>query len=227
MAQQLIDEITRRQITRICHFTSFRNAHRIFQSQQILCTARIKNEHAATYNPTDRMRWDDKETHICTSVEYPNVWYLDRTEAKDDVWIDYMILLIDPNVMTRDHVEFCTSNAARQRGATCAPGADQFKKLFAPTVTGQSVFRRGGNHPLWLPTDMQAEVLIADAVALDDVTGILVRAADAAERLLSQIALAETTLKAPLLIAPGAFDQGTLRALRTGGRRPQEELYSR
>lgn len=225
ISPSISSEINRRGITRLCHFAPFRNAHRIFKSRVILCTERLKNEYPESYKPTDEERFDEHEGHICTTIEYPNVWYLAKSEATDDVWIDYLIYLIRPEAMEWDDVLFCKSNAARARGRFCKAGDAAFAALYAREVTGAGVYRREAGHPLWLPTDMQAEVLLPDSVSFDYVTGIVVRSKTEAKRLLAQLRLAQTAVDLPLYVSPGMFSQTALRRLRTGGARPDEERY--
>lgn len=223
--EDIAQAIERRGILRLCHFTPFRNAHRIIQSRALLCSARLQSENPAAYNPTDAARIDGRTGHVCTTIEYPNAWYLDRVEAQDDVWIDYLVFQIRPEVMMRTGVEFCTSNAARARGTSCKPGITAFEKLYAQEIRGYMTYTRGPQHPAWLPTDMQAEVLVPDCITFDDVMGAVVRTRTIAKRLCAQLRAAQVELTLPLYVSGGTFDQRVLRGLRTGGRRPREQRY--
>lgn len=214
-----------RGVTRLCHFAPFKNVHHILPSGAILSSFRLANEHPGQFNPTDPLRLDNRETHICTTIEYPNVWYLDKLQARDDIWIDYGIFLIDPIVLDFAGTEFCYRNAGS--GVPTGQGSSGFMSLYDAQVRGQIVWRRSQTHPLWLPTDMQAEVLIEDAIPLHLVRGVVVVDKSAARRFLAQVRAAKCDFDLPLIVSPGMFSRVALSSLRNGGARPSEELYNK
>jgi hypothetical protein len=81
------------------------------------------------------------------------------------------------------------------------------------------------SHPIWFPTDDQAEVLIPDRVVREDVIGIAVIDDSQAKR---EIARMEQLRKhvPRIVVAPLFFDPGLLsRTLRSGVVPPEREFY--
>ena len=211
-------------ITRLCHFTPFRNLHHILPNEAIVSSATLRADYPTGFNPTDIVRLDRKTSHICTSIEYPNVWYLEKLEAEADVYPEHALLLIKSSVMFTPGTLFCPNNAARS-GTSQIPGADGLSALYADVVVGKATYRRKLRHPRWLPTDMQAEVLIPNMIPLEAVTGIVVRSQGSAAALLGQLRSGKTGLKMPLYVSAEIFDKNFMFNLRAGGPRPREELY--
>jgi hypothetical protein len=210
-------------VTRLCHFAPFKNVHHILASGAILSSARVKQEYPERYNPTDELRLDKLETHVCATVEYPNVWYLEKVEANNDVWIDSIVFLIAPDVLDHTGAAFCVRNAASRAPVT--EGRAGFDAMYAQQVQGKGLWTRERGHPRWLPTDLQAEVLIPGAVPLSAVLGAVVKDVSAARRFMTQVRLSRQSLGMPRIVSEGFFDREVLRRLRTGGRRPLEERF--
>jgi len=86
-------EVAKRRIARLCHFTPSRNlAHIAAGEIGILATRNLQQDERSVLNPTDLQRLDGHTGYISCSIEYPNAWYLDRARAQDTLFRDWVIL---------------------------------------------------------------------------------------------------------------------------------------
>jgi hypothetical protein len=93
-------EAKKRGITRLCHFTPARKLSHIACGETgVLSTKRLREDERAVFDPTDLARLDRHETHICCSIEYPNAWYMDKARAKELLFRDWVILLINSSYL--------------------------------------------------------------------------------------------------------------------------------
>ena len=217
----------RRGITRLCHFTPSRNlAHIASDSRGLLASRHLQNDETAIFNPTDKARLDGYPGHVCCSIQYPNAWYFRKAREKERLFLDWVVLLIDPTYLWRVDTKFCVRNAAAGYGRGVRSGSAAFDALFADSVEGVRTYRRGPHHPDFLPTDEQAEVLIPDRIGSDGVSAVVVR--DDAQAALETSRLRLADLPVPrIVIVPEFFDPHALsRGLRRG-RIPAESEYQR
>lgn len=219
---------TERGITRLCHFTPSRNlVHIATDPRGVLASTHLTEGDRSVFNPTDEARHDGYRDHVCCSVQYPNAWYFRKARAKDLIFRDWVVLLFKPRYLWMKGTKFCPRNAAANSGSDVCEGLDTFESLFAPAVRGAygMTFRRMASHPIWFPTDDQAEVLIPDRVVREDVIGIAVIDDSQAKR---EIARMEQLRKhvPRIVVAPLFFDPGLLsRTLRSGVVPPEREFY--
>ena len=120
--------------------------------------------------------------------------------------------------------KFCPRNAATGHGRLVREGTAAFEALFADTVEGVGTYRRGPDHPAFLPTDEQAEVLIPDRIQRQDVIGIAVRDDAQARREASRLELLERK-PPPIVIVPEFFDPSALSRRLRAGRIPTEREH--
>ena len=176
----IVDEITRRGITRLCHFTRLSSLRHISHDSWLLSTTEL-NESNRTFHPTDPERYDRHPTHVCCSVQYPNLRYLRRLiESEPRHAQQWAILLLDPQLMARPNVEFCAVNASERSGTRVASGISAFKSMFDQQVhsyarSGNKSFQRSAQHLPSCPTTIQAEVLIPRGISSESITGVVVR----------------------------------------------------
>jgi hypothetical protein len=105
-------------------------------------------------------------------------------------------------------------------------GAEAFEAIFAPRVLGAygKTFTRSSTHPTWLPTDDQAEVLIPDQVAREDVIGIAVMDESQAKREIAR--LEQLKERVPrVVIASDFFNPRWLSSQLHRGVVPSEREY--
>ena len=217
----------RRSITRLCHFTPSRNLGHIANDPRgILASKHLLNDEAALFNPTDKQRLDGHPDHVCCSIQYPNAWYFRTARGKEKLFMDWVVMLISAKYLWRAGTKFCPRNAAAGFGGQVQEGFEAFEALFAERVQGSRnlVFERSQEHPAFLPTDQQAEVLIPDQVRKQDVLGIAVQDKAQAKREAARLRLLGHEPPS-ILIAPQLFRSDSLRNLLLAGRIPTERQF--
>ena len=215
----LIEDIAaRRGITRLCHFTPSRNlAHIANDRRGILSSRHLTEDERSVLNPTDARRLDGFPGHVCCSVQYPNAWYFRTARGQQRLFRDWVVLLVRPHYLWRPGTKFCPRNAAAQHGRLVEEGSEAFEGLFADTVEGaRAIYRRQPNHPYFLPTDEQAEVLVPDRIHRKDIAGIGVQDDAQAAREASRLRIMGKK-HPPFVIVPEFFSPEALsRQLRAG-----------
>lgn len=218
-----------RGITRLCHFTPSRNlGHIATDVTGVLSAARLRADERRVFNPTDRERLDGFPDHVCCSIQYPNAWYFRIAREREQLFRDWVVLLIRAHYLWASGTKFCPRNAAADRGEGVAEGLAAFESLYAPAVQGGRgrIYRRSPLHPSWLPTDQQAEVLIPDQVERDDLLGVVV--VDEAQGRLEVARIAQLGVEVPpVYIAADFFDPDALNAKLEKGRVPEKVLLRR
>ena len=214
-----------RGITRLCHFTPSRNLGHIAQDPRgILASRYLAEDEKAVFNPTDLARLDGHPDHVCCSVQYPNAWYFRTARNQEQLFPDWVVLLIEAQYLWRAGTKFCPRNSAAEHGRLVGEGAQAFESLFADVVQGVHPYRRGPEHPAFLPTDEQAEVLIPDQIQRQDVIGIAVRDDAQARRETSRLELLGRRAP-PILIISEFFNPNALSRLLRTGRIPAEREH--
>jgi ssDNA thymidine ADP-ribosyltransferase, DarT len=178
MNEKIRQSVAARGIQRLCHFTPSRNLMHIAAGHVgILSTSALQAAERTSFNPTDLQRLDNRQTHICCSIEYPNAWYFDRARAQENLFPDWVVLLIDPKYLWQDGTLFSPRNAAAEYGRHITSGLAGFEAMYANEVVGtrNTVYRRTAQQSPACPTDQQAEVLIQDRILMRDILGVAVK----------------------------------------------------
>lgn len=165
----MFKEIIRdREIKRLCHFTPAKNLESILQNG-ILCSEKVPSEIWI-----DEERFDGKTGYVCTSIQYPNVYYLNNAIQRLEIPIqNWVIIEIDPYIIDEETL-FSPSNAATKYGKYIKQGVEGFSRLFDESVPNRDGSRNRNSN--WLnnaTTDIQAEVLIPDAVPVEAIKGVV------------------------------------------------------
>jgi ssDNA thymidine ADP-ribosyltransferase, DarT len=225
-------EVGRRRIIRLCHFTPSRNLGQILSGTLgVLSTMRLRDDERHVFAPTDLERLDGHTDHISCSIEYPNAWYFDKARARDVLFRDWVILFIDRKYLWQDGTRFCHRNASASYGREVRIGHSAFEALFAPKITGAygRNYTRTARTPEYCVTDEQAEVLIPDKIALEDILGVAVHSAEQARnefvRLLYLGIPEERLRELTVVVAPDLYDKYRLSAILKQGQRPEETLF--
>lgn len=157
-----------KEINRLCHFTLAENLESILQNG-ILCSEKLPPE-----SWIDADRFDGKIDYVCTSVQYPNVYYLNYAIQRLEIPIqNWVILEIDPYIIDEETL-FSPSNEATKCGKYIKQGIEGFYSLFDESVPNRDGSRnRNSNWPKNATTDIQAEVLIPEAVPVKAITGVV------------------------------------------------------
>lgn len=165
------DFLAERGVTRLTHFTNSRNLPSILRAGAILSRTAAEHTRLAPVI-TDPERLDGRLDHVCCNIQYPNMFYFDRTRTR--TWhvnySDWVIFLLAPALAALPGTLFSPSNAAARNGAQLAAGTHSLARLYADTAGAQY---RAPHHLPASPTDIQAEVLVEHAISLSDVLGIV------------------------------------------------------
>lgn len=219
--------VIKRGISRLCHFTPSRNLmHIATDPNGLLSSARLRDDEKAVLNATDVQRLDGFPDHVCCSIQYPNAWYFRKARQNENLFADWVVLLLKPDHLWTAGTKFSARNAAASHGKGVAEGEDAFKLMFASAVVGAhgKTFSRSLPHPLWLPTDEQAEVLIPDHVAREDILGVAV--ADEAQAKREHARLTQLQVDVPqIIIAPDFFQPYRLSSQLRSGSAPSEAVF--
>ena len=228
MTARIKQDVIRRGITRLCHFTPSRNLAQIAIGKEgILATGKLEEDERRVFTPTDLERLDGHKNHISCSVEYPNAWYFDKAYLRDALFRDWVVLLIAPKYLWQPGTLFCPRNAATDYGRNILSGEEGFSSLFADSIRGARgrTFRRFPSHLSCCPTDDQAEVLVPDRIAKSDILGIVVRTQKQAKDEIARFRIIGLPTDAfPFIIAPTLFKKHKLSNLIRSGVRPEEKL---
>ena len=215
---------SQRGITRLCPFTQSRNLAHIFGDNNGLLSTQTLQQHDMPHNPTDPDRYDGRDNLICCSVEYPNTYYFIKVRERDRLFKDWVVLTIESSYLWHPETYFCPCNAARQCGRHTQQGINGFNSLFAQSSPGIN-FTRPSTHLLSAPTDIQAEVLVSDPVPLADITSIVVKSNEQAQRELCRLRLQGITINKPIYVAPDFYRRRQLSSLIQRGNRATETLH--
>lgn len=226
MISSIHDEVLRRGITRLCHFTPSRNlAHIASGEEGLLATKNLNKDERRIFTPTDLKRLDGHEGYISCSVEYPNGWYFDKARARETLFKDWVILFINPRYLWSLGTRFCPRNAAASYGGNVLEGEQGFSALFADSLVGAGgkTFRRSAIHLACCPTDDQAEVLIPDKIVKEDIFAIGVKTETQARNEAARFKLISLpTDSFRFIIVSDLFEKQTLSQMIRSGKRANE-----
>ena len=232
MSDKIKEEVLRRGITRLCHFTPSRNLGQILSGNLgVLATRKLREDERHIFAPTDLERLDRHTGHISCSIEYPNAWYFDRARSRELLFRDWAIVFIVPKYLWKDGTLFCPRNAAASFGREVGSGEGAFLRLFASEVVGAygRKYSRSPLTPDYCVTDEQAEVLIPEEIALDDILGFAVTSVEQAKNEAVRLKLLgipdKRVQELKVIVAPELFDKHRLSDLLKQGKRPQETLF--
>jgi len=160
-------------IQQLCHFTRVDLLPEIFRTGQILPTSELLLRNpACTRN--DYHRRDNHLGFVSCSVQYPNLWVLDRFRERYPDSGDWAVLILRPNRIWAPGAQFSPVNAAHGSGTWVREGLTGLEAMFQPNPPSKYPHPRGPDHLRCCPTDNQAEVLVPDGVPTADVVGIIV-----------------------------------------------------
>lgn len=188
----LAERLRLHKITRLCHLTPSRNLVHIACEGGISSTGLLESEEGAVFTPQDRLRLDQRRSHISCSIQYPNAWYFRQKKnpgGEAGIFKDWVVLGLDPRCMLRPNTLFCPENAAGSGGANLQGGPEGFDAMYADLVvdSAKRTFSRENSRLEPCPTNDQAEVMIADRIPLEDIESIFVPDTAQAARVHAQL----------------------------------------
>lgn len=175
-------------VTRLAHFTPSKNLPHIISDQMIRSSKDLADNAPEYFDPTDRLRFDQRPDKLCCSMQFPNGYYLAQARSKPEFtnFPDWACLLLDVALLERPGTLFSPCNAATVSGAYLKPGGDALLACYAP-VSKPGNWTRGASHQKGAPTDVQAEVLVPAPVELSHLEAIVVPTEEAVENELGRL----------------------------------------
>lgn len=171
-------EILDRGIEQLIHFTPTINLLSIFEQRKLLSRALLeKNDIDDTILDfiefLDDIRFDDKN-YINLSVSSPNYFLFNRfrERTQDKSYINWCVLKIHPQYIYKKDTLFSVTNAASsiaKRVYGISDEIQKFRKLFENGLSLKFGIVQRGSLKSKYPTDVQAEVLVKNEIALSDI----------------------------------------------------------
>jgi ssDNA thymidine ADP-ribosyltransferase DarT-like protein len=225
-ANHIRDDVRRRGIMRLCHFTQSRKfAHILGTTRALIPTQELRERYPDLLDVTDTERLDGHLGHVCCSIQYPNGWYFEKIRDKDPLFRDWVILALNPSLLWERETLFSPRNAAAQRGHLLKGGWEGWTDVFQRSVSGAQGRTRHRTPQMLAscPTDDQAETLIPGPIPQSYITAVIVPNRD--KLLLEQARLHALNLEMRVewCIAPALFSTSYSGMIRQG-RLPPEEI---
>lgn len=177
------NEITKRGIEYLIHFTPTINLLSIFEQGKILSRALLEQFDVFQTDIfdyvefTDDDRFDD-ENYINLSIQHPNSFLFSRFQQKksEHIHITWCVLKINPKYIYEKNTLFSVTNAANshnKRNVGVTGDFEKFKKLFDNSINvvtsyNSRVITRNNIIDKY-PTDEQAEVLVKNEIPLSEI----------------------------------------------------------
>lgn len=217
--------IVERGITRLCHFTRSNKLVHILRNETGIIANTFLDDQLDILKKNDEFRYDNKEDYVCCSVQYPNSWYLRRIKDIDPLFKEWVVLFIDPTLITLPTTLFCHRNAAAGRGRYIKKGYEGFTGMFKDPVQGQRLIYRTPNMLPCCPTDDQAEVLIYKNISRSHIIAIAVPTEEQAKKEKLRLSfIPEVPKDIKWIVAPDIFNVTWSKMVRNGIV-PKEYLY--
>ena len=171
--KEIYEEMKKRGISRLCHFTKSKNfAHIINDFNGIIATDKLPEGYK---DINDINRFDKKTDYVCCSVQYPNIYYLDRIKENDILFKDWIILCININAILESEILISKVNAATECGKHIKSGIQAFNEIFDNSIiTSKRTIQRPFTMPNNCSTDIQAEILVKNTIDKKYIESIIV-----------------------------------------------------
>ena len=170
------NEIAKRSIEYLIHFTPTINLFSILENQKLMSRAKLESLDIEQFDIldyvkfADDVRYDDKN-YINLSVSAPNTFLFSRfrQKTKDDFTIKWCVLKIDPRHIYDNETRFSVTNAASNAAKNIGISGDfeKFKMLFASNIP--IPYGTRGTIIDKYPTNVQAEVLVKHSIPLESI----------------------------------------------------------
>ena len=169
------NEISRRGITRLCHFTRLMSLEQVIGDRAILSTSALIDRGRADHR-NDSDRYDGHLDYVSCSVQYPNLYVLDSFRQRMGHVGPWVVVLLDPELLELPSTRFSPVNAATAGGNHVSTGFDGFDAMFQTSPPSAHPTSRRSSHLKSCPTDHQAEVLVHRSIAAERIIGFVCEA---------------------------------------------------
>ncbi|GAA2245826.1 DUF4433 domain-containing protein [Promicromonospora sukumoe] len=209
------DALAVRGVTRLAHVTPARNLPNILIDQAIRSVKDMGDDARAIYAANDLQRLDNHPDKVSCSLEYPNVFYLNKVRHRPDAhnFPDWVCILLDRDVAATPDALFCPRNAGAY-GASKEAGVAGLDACYTEAVSGSygKTYSRGTNHDPRCPTDVQAEILVPAPIPLTSAYGIVFPSEQAASNEFVRLEQLSVAIPNHLqwIVSPGLFDAASV-----------------
>lgn len=195
--KEVKEDALQRGITQLCHFTRCSNLTGILRANRGLLPISYMSSAGLSYTPCDNSRWEGHPECICCTIEFPNAFFFAKArERSPDDWV---VLLINPSYLWRASTLLSPCNASRGKGKYISKGPAAFRAMFADKSAGSEITRTD-RQLACAPTDIQAEALIAERIAVSDITGMVFQSQKDADRAIESLATNNIRTNIPIYI---------------------------
>lgn len=215
MKKVTIEQIQERGINRLCHFTKAKNLTYILEELNGILASELIPAHIKDIN--DENRLDNKLDYICCSVEYPNIYYLDRIKDNDKLFKEWIILSINPKIIVDTPCLFSQVNAATEYGKYIEGGRVGFSKLYSQVInTSKRTITRENTTLKACPTDIQAEVLVKKFIPKEYINAVIVQNESEGKKQHFKLKMLGLDKSIEIIVAPELFEKESYSKIRHG-----------
>ena len=161
-----------RKISYLVHLTKMENFRGICRAGAILSVNELKLINLA-YEAFDTSRLDGHLDFINCSIGYHNFHMFYGAVSKSRT--HDVLLLVRPDYLWFSETRFCSVNAATRRGAYVGSGFAALTDMYADRVDDNVGSQIRDGKPEWLPTSIQAEVLVYQSIPIEDILSVVLR----------------------------------------------------
>jgi hypothetical protein len=178
------EEITKRKIKYLIHFTPTINLYSILENKRIMSRAKLENLDIEQFDILDyikfpdNIRYDDKN-YINLSISLPNTFLFSKFQdnSKDNPEINWCVLKINTQYIYESSTLFSVVNAASSSAKNkfgISKDFTAFQNMFMKKVIYNNRYFNRTKYNLKdkYPTDIQAEVLVKDVILSDDIVEV-------------------------------------------------------
>ena len=204
---EIRQEVERRGIRGLCHFTPVESLSGIIQDQRVWSRSELlRRRPNALVN--DQSRVDGHTGYVCCSVQYPNLYLLNRFRHRGhiDSTSAWAVLIFKRDLLAHPRTKFCPLNAAKDYGAHIGDGLEGFLSMFASWVPA-SDRHRPVTHLETCPTDRQAEVLVHHSVPIEAILGVVLESDKSLRAVRREVKKLPRRTRPTIMVVPEFFDK--------------------
>lgn len=218
-SEKIRQEVIKRRISRLCHFTQSRKLpHILGELQGIYSIDTLVSSSPDLVDVNDPLRLDGQPNYICCSIEFPNTYFFQKAAIREKIFMDWVVLILKRELIWKSDNKYSYRNAAAQP-TPIGSGCGAFLKIYEDSVigSGNRTFTRGRTQFDFCPTDVQAEVLIKEVIPRQDIIKIGVATEEQAKLEIKRLSLLKIdTDQLEFIIAPHMFDGSWVNLVKAG-----------
>jgi hypothetical protein len=204
---EIRQEVERRGIRGLCHFTPVESLSGIIQDQRVWSRSELlRRRPNALVN--DQSRVDGHTEYVCCSVQYPNLYLLDRFRYRGHINSNsaWAVLIFKRDLLAHPRTRFCPLNAAKDYGAHIGDGLEGLLSMFAYSPPPSDQYRRI-THLETCPTDRQAEVLVHHSVPIEAIVGVVLESNESRRAVQREVKKLPRRTRPAIMVVPEFFNK--------------------